>query len=67
MTTFFAILNGSAFINGSCGMPRKIVMMLAGFGLLGISGCSEPEMLLPGERIAVAQQIELLPVNQQAC
>ena len=40
--------------------------MLACFGPFGISGCSEPEMILPGERIAVIQQIELLPVNQQA-
>ena len=47
-------------------MPREIVTMLACFGLAGISGCSEPEMILPGERIAVTQQIELLPVNQQA-
>ncbi|MGB0197116.1 MAG: PQQ-binding-like beta-propeller repeat protein [Candidatus Puniceispirillaceae bacterium] len=66
MTAFFAILNGSACRNGSCGIPRKIVTMLACFGLFGISGCSEPEMILPGERIAVTQQIELLPVNQQA-
>ncbi len=66
MTAFFAILNGSACRNGSCGIPPKIVTMFACFGLFGISGCSEPEMILPGERIAVTQQIELLPVNQQA-
>ena len=66
MTAFFAILNRSACRNGSCGMSQKIVTMLACFGLFGISGCSEPEMTLPGERIAVTQQIELLPVNQQA-
>ena len=47
-------------------MPRKIVTILACFGLFGMAGCSEPEMILPGERIAVTQQIELLPVNQQA-
>ena len=40
--------------------------MLACFGLLSLSGCSEPEMILPGERIAITQQIELLPVNQEA-
>ena len=66
MTAFFAILSGSACRNGSSGIPSKIVKMLACVGLLGISGCSEPEMILPGERIAVTQQIELLPVNKQA-
>jgi outer membrane protein assembly factor BamB len=66
MTAFFAILNGSACRKESCGMPRKIVTILACFGLFGMAGCSEPEMILPGERIAVTQQIELLPVNQQA-
>ena len=62
----FAILNGPICFNGSCGMLRKVVTMLACFGLFGISGCSEPEMSLPGERIAVTQQIGLLAVNQQA-
>ena len=66
MTTYFAILYSSTRRNRSFGMPRKIVMMFACFCFFGISGCSEPEMLLPGERIAIAQQIELLPVNQQA-
>ena len=66
MLTFFAILNAPACFSGSFGMPRKVVTMLACFGLFGISGCSEPEMLLPGERIAVTQQIGILPVNQQA-
>ena len=66
MTALFAILNGSACRNGSYGMLRKIVTMLACFGLFAVSGCSEPEMILPGKRIAVTQQIELLPVNQQA-
>ena len=66
MTAFFAILNGSACRKESCGIPRKIVKILACFGLFGMAGCSEPEMILPGERIAVTQQIELLPVNQQA-
>ena len=31
MTAFFAILNGSACRNGSCGMQRKIVTMLGLF------------------------------------
>ena len=47
-------------------MPRKLVTMLACFGLFGISGCSEPELMLPGERIAVTQQVEHLSANQQA-
>ena len=29
-------------------------------------GCSEPELVLPGERIAVTQQVEHLSANQQA-
>ena len=66
MTAFFAILNGLACRNRSCGMQRLIVMLLGCFGIFGISGCSEPEMILPGERISVTQQVELLPVNQQA-
>ncbi|MGB2240773.1 MAG: PQQ-binding-like beta-propeller repeat protein [Candidatus Puniceispirillaceae bacterium] len=66
MTAFFAILNGSACRNGSCGIPRKIVTMLACFGLFGMAGCSEPELVLPGERIAVTQQVEHLSANQQA-
>ena len=66
MTVFFAILNCSTRLNRSCGMHSKTVTMLACFGLFGISGCSEPEMILPGERIAVTEQIELLPVNQEA-
>ena len=47
-------------------MQYLIVTMLACFGLFGLSGCSEPELILPGERISVTQQVELLPVNQQA-
>ena len=66
MTAFFAILNGSACRNRSYGMQLHIVTMLACFGIFGISGCSEPEMILPGQRIAVSQQIDLLPVDQEA-
>ena len=66
MTAFITILNGLAGRKAICGMPRKLVTMLACFGLFGMAGCSEPELMLPGERIAVTQQIEHLSVNQQA-
>ena len=66
MTFFFKFFSLLACFNGLCSMSRKSVTMLTCFGLFGISGCSEPEIILPGERIAVTQQIELLPVNQQA-
>ena len=66
MRVFFAILSVSDCRDGSLGILRKIVMMLACFGTFGISGCSEPETILPGKRIDVIQQVERLPVNQQA-
>ena len=47
-------------------MLRKSIIMLICVGLLSMSGCSEPEMILPGERIAISQPVELLPVNQKA-
>ena len=66
MAAFITILIGSVCRHGSYGMSNKVMTVLTCFGLFGISGCSDPEMILPGERIAVTQQIELLPVNQQA-
>ena len=66
MTAFFVIVTDFALLCRSYRMLKKSTMMLACFGLLSLSGCSEPEMILPGERIAITQQIELLPVNQEA-
>ena len=66
MTAFFVIVTDFAFLCRSYRMLKKSTMMLGCFGLLSLSGCSEPEMILPGERIAITQQIELLPVNQEA-
>ena len=66
MTAFIAILNETAGGKAACGMPRKLVTMLACFGVFGMAGCSEPELVLPGERIAVTQQVEHLSANQQA-
>ena len=66
MTAFIAILNETAGGKAACGMPRKLVTILAGFGLFGMVGCSEPELVLPGDRIAVTQQVKHLSTNQQA-
>ena len=66
MTAFITILNASAGGKAACGVPRKLVTMLACFGVFGMAGCSEPELVLPGERIAVTQQVEHLSANQQA-
>jgi outer membrane protein assembly factor BamB len=66
MTAFITILNATAGGKAACGVPRKLVTMLACFGVFGMAGCSEPELVLPGERIAVTQQIEHLSANQQA-
>ena len=66
MTAFITILNATAGGKAACGMPRKLVTMLACFGVFGMAGCSEPELVLPGERIAVTQQVEHLSANQQA-
>jgi len=66
MTAFITILNATAGGKAACGVPRKLVTMLACFGVFGIAGCSEPELVLPGERIAVTQQVEHLSANQQA-
>ena len=66
MTAFITILNATAGGKAACGVPRKLVTMLACFGVFGTAGCSEPELVLPGERIAVTQQVEHLSANQQA-
>ena len=66
MTAFITILNVTAGGKAACGVPRKLVTMLACFGVFGMAGCSEPELVLPGERIAVTQQVEHLSANQQA-
>ena len=66
MTAFIAILNETAGGKAACGVPRKLVTMLACFGVFGMAGCSEPELVFPGERIAVTQQVEHLSANQQA-
>ena len=66
MTAFITILNATAGGKAACGVPRKLVTMLACFGVFGMAGCSEPELVLPGERIAVTQQLEHLSANQQA-
>jgi outer membrane protein assembly factor BamB len=66
MTAFITILNATAGGKAACGVPRKLVTMLACFGVFGMAGCSEPELVLPGERIAVTQQVEHLSANQQA-
>ena len=66
MTDFITILNATAAGKAACGVPRKLVAMLACFGVFGMAGCSEPELVLPGERIAVTQQVEHLSANQQA-
>jgi len=66
MTAFITILNATAGGKAACGVPRKLVAMLACFGVFGMAGCSEPELVLPGERIAVTQQVEHLSANQQA-
>ena len=66
MTASIVILNETAGGKAACGVPRKLVTMLACFGVFGMAGCSEPELVLPGERIAVTQQVERLSANQQA-
>ena len=66
MTAFITILHVTAGGKAACGVPRKLVTMLACFGVFGMAGCSEPELVLPGERIAVTQQVEHLSANQQA-
>ena len=66
MTAFITILNATAVGRAACGVPRKLVAMLVCFGVFGMAGCSEPELVLPGERIAVTQQVEHLSANQQA-
>ena len=66
MTAFITILNATAGGKAACGVQRKLVTMLACFGVFGMAGCSEPELVLPGERIAVTQQVEHLSANQQA-
>ena len=66
MTACITILNATAGGKAACGVPRKLVTMLACFGVFGMAGCSEPELVLPGERIAVTQQVEHLSANQQA-
>ena len=66
MTAFITILNETAGGKAACSVPRKLVTMLACFGVFGMAGCSEPELVLPGERIAVTQQVEHLSANQQA-
>lgn len=66
MTAFITILNATAGGKAACGVPRKLVTILACFGVFGMAGCSEPELVLPGERIAVTQQVEHLSANQQA-
>ena len=65
MTVFFATLYDFTCLCRFYRMLRRATMMLACFGLFSISGCSESELILPGERIAITQQIELLPVNKQ--
>ena len=66
MAAFFTILNATAGGKAACGVPRKLVTMLVCCGVFGMAGCSEPELVLPGERIAVTQQVEHLSANQQA-
>ena len=66
MTAFITILNATAGGKAACGVPRKLLAMLVCFGVFGMAGCSEPELVLPGERIAVTQQVEHLSENQQA-
>ena len=66
MAAFFTILNATAGGKTACGVPRKLVTMLVCCGVFGMAGCSEPELVLPGERIAVTQQVEHLSANQQA-
>ena len=66
MTACITILNATVGGKTACGVPRKLVTMLACFGVFGMAGCSEPELVLPGERIAVTQQVEHLSANQQA-
>ena len=66
MTAFITILNATAGGKAACLMLRRLVTMLACFGVFGMAGCSEPELVLPGERIAVTQQVEHLSANQQA-
>ena len=66
MTAFITILNATAGGKAACVLQRKLVTMLACFGVFGMAGCSEPELVLPGDRIAVTQQVERLSANQQA-
>ena len=66
MTAFITILNATAGGKAASLVPRQLVTMLACFGVFGIAGCSEPELVLPGERIAVTQQVEHLSANKQA-
>ena len=66
MTAFITILIVTAGGKAACGVLRKLATMLVCFGVFGMAGCSEPELVLPGERIAVTQQVEHLSANQQA-
>ena len=66
MTAFITILIVTAGGKAACGVLRKLATMLVCFGVFGMAGCSEPELMLPGERIAVTQQVEHLSANQQA-
>ena len=66
MTAFITILIVTAGGKVACGVLRKLATMLVCFGVFGMAGCSEPELVLPGERIAVTQQVEHLSANKQA-
>ena len=66
MTAFITILIVTAGGKAACSVLRKLATMLVCFGVFGMAGCSEPELMLPGERIAVTQQVEHLSANQQA-
>jgi outer membrane protein assembly factor BamB len=45
---------------------RTIVFAVVGAAVFGLTGCSETELVLPGERISILQDVEQLSVDQNA-
>ena len=46
--------------------PSKALLPLAMIGLATLTACSEPELILPGERIAVLPELAVVEINADA-
>ncbi|MGB1924235.1 MAG: PQQ-binding-like beta-propeller repeat protein, partial [Candidatus Puniceispirillaceae bacterium] len=66
MTDFNTLSNGYAGRAALRIVGRGAMAVLACVGIFGMTGCTDNEVILPGERIAITQQVTTLSADPQA-